>query len=104
MRLLPKIIPLFSFMFLVGCAGLNRLSEVERKSVRKSIARPIEVTDNFIWGINGHPITAQDYTVGSIPHQIELLKEYQLESYRVDITTDDAGSVTTYPANFVGWH
>jgi hypothetical protein len=100
MKLQSKLLLLFSFSFLMGCSGLNRLSEVERKSVRKSIARPIEVTDNFIWGINGHPITALDYTVGSILHQIELLKEHQLEYYRVDITTNDDGSVNTYPAKF----
>jgi hypothetical protein len=100
MRLLPKIIPLFSFMFLVGCAGFNKLSEAERKSVRKETSRPIEVSDNFIWGINGHPITNLDYAVGSIPHQIELLKEHQLEYYRIDITTTDDGTINTYPAKF----
>src|SRR5690606_9299240 len=44
--------------------------------------------------------TNLDYAVGSISHQIELLKEHQLEYYRVDITTNDDGSVNTYPAKF----
>lgn len=100
MKLLPKLLPLLSFMFLVGCAGLGKLSEAERKSVRKSTARPIEVAEDFIWGINGHPITNHDYAVGSIKHQIDLLKEHQLEYYRVDITTFDDGTINTYPAKF----
>lgn len=100
MRLLPKILLLFSFMFLVGCAGFNKLSEAERKSVRKAPSRPIELPEDFIWGINGHPITNHDYAVGSIQHQIDLLKEHQLEYYRVDITTFDDGTVNNNPAKF----
>src|SRR5690606_36683770 len=100
MRLLIKLLPLSSFMFLVGCAGLNKLSEAERKSIRKATGRPIELPQDFVWGINGHPITNHDYAVGSIKHQIELLKEHQLEYYRVDITTFDDGTLNNTPLNF----
>ncbi len=100
MRVLSKILPILSFIFLVGCAGLNKLSEVEQKSIRKSNSYPVEVADNFIWGINGHPITHLDYVVGNIEHQITLLKEHLLEYYRVDITTRNNGAIDTYPDKF----
>lgn len=51
-------------------------------------------------GNKRHPITNLDYAVDSIKHQIALLKEHQLEYYRIDITTFDDGSVNTYPDKF----
>lgn len=80
-----------------SCMGLT---VVEKKSIKEYKKEPIVVANNFIWGINGHPLTNVDYTVGSIESQLALLKEHQLEYYRIDITTDEDGIINTYPDKF----
>src|SRR5690554_4988061 len=56
---------------------------------------PIRITEDFIWGINGHPLTSYpDYTNKTIDEQILLLKEHQFSYYRIDVETYANGQVS----------
>lgn len=60
-----------------------------------SVELPINLSNDFIWGINGHNGNASvDYV--SSPNcelEIELLNEHQITHYRVDVYTDSLGKV-----------
>ncbi|MXV51308.1 hypothetical protein GS399_10040 [Pedobacter sp. HMF7647] len=45
---------------------------------------------SIIWGINGHPLTKQDYKK-NWPAQIQAIKDLKLSSYRFDLLIDTNG-------------
>lgn len=40
---------------------------------------------NFVWGVNGHPLTQYDYRQATWDSQIKFLKDLRLSHYRIDI-------------------
>lgn len=96
-----KFIQIITFVFLLfSLVGCISLSVTEKKSVKPYLYAPVKVSDNFIWGINGHPVTALDYTDGDLNQEFELLNEHQFEMYRIDIRTDSSGNVVWHPERF----
>ncbi|WP_162996377.1 glycosyl hydrolase [Mucilaginibacter celer] len=47
---------------------------------------------NFVWGINGHPLTQRDYS-NNIDQQISALTDLGVNSYRFDVLLDAEGNV-----------
>jgi hypothetical protein len=44
-------------------------------------------TADFLWGVNGHPITA--YPGVRIARQLDFIEDLGLKSYRVNISSED---------------
>ncbi len=57
---------------------------------------PIQIVDNFIWGLNGHPLRQEAYKDSNIDKQINLLSEHQTSYYRIDVYPDLLGSIDNY--------
>jgi hypothetical protein len=55
-------------------------------------SRVVAQGSNFVWGINGHPLTQQDYT-NNLDQQVSALTDLGVSSYRVDVLLDANGSV-----------
>ncbi|WP_312195418.1 glycosyl hydrolase [Epilithonimonas vandammei] len=49
---------------------------------------------NIILGVNGHPLTSNDYKLMTLDNQIKLIKDYKASYYRIDIVTDQNGRIT----------
>jgi hypothetical protein len=49
-------------------------------------------TKNFVWGINGHPLTQQAYS-NNLADQIKSLNDLKVNSYRFDVLLDPQGYV-----------
>jgi hypothetical protein len=47
-------------------------------------------TRNFVWGINGHPLTQQAYS-NNLTDQIQSLNDLKVNSYRFDVLLDPQG-------------
>ena len=47
----------------------------------------------FVWGINGHPLTQKDYGVSTWNDQIALLKDLNIDCYRIDAQLSDDGLI-----------
>ena len=83
MKNLTKLLFCFS-IFLASCTTIPVLDQS---------GLPKEFDENFIWGINGHPIWSHDYENAPLEQQISLLKEHQFDYYRIDVYTDSNGNV-----------
>lgn len=70
---------------LYSCTTLPILEQVEQ---------PKNFDSNFVWGINGHPIMSRDYESAPLELQINLLKEHQIDFYRIDVNTDLNGAIS----------
>ncbi|MDB5060528.1 MAG: hypothetical protein JWP67_371 [Mucilaginibacter sp.] len=44
-------------------------------------------TRNFVWGINGHPLTQKAYS-NNLADQIQSLNDLKVNSYRFDVLMD----------------
>lgn len=71
-------------LFINSCTSLSVLNRMEFSQSTK---------DDFVWGINGHPIWSYDYENAPLEQQISLLKEHQFDYYRIDINTDTSGNI-----------
>jgi len=60
----------------------------------------INTNDEFVWGINGHPVSDVDYVESSLDQQLNLIKEHQLDFYRFDVRINEAGEVIWNPERF----
>lgn len=49
-----------------------------------------KVDRDFVWGINGHPLTQKAYS-NNLDDQIERLNDLKVNSYRVDVLLDPQG-------------
>ncbi len=45
----------------------------------------------FYWGLNGHPLTQQDFNRSTWDDQIKYLKDLNVNIYRIDVLVDDDG-------------
>ncbi|HWV74397.1 MAG TPA: glycosyl hydrolase, partial [Pseudosphingobacterium sp.] len=59
-----------------------------------------EVSRNFVWGINGHPLTQHDYQPMSWDDQMGFLKDLNVHSYRFDVLLNQEGGVRNEAAFF----
>lgn len=73
-------------IFLSACAALPILDTGTKER---------EYDKNFAWGINGHPVWSKDYESIPLQQQINLLKEHQLDFYRINIPMLANGEVST---------
>ncbi len=65
---------------------------------------PVTLASQFIWGINGHPIDSPAYFAdNSTALQYNLLNEFQMDYYRINVITDENGQVTIYPSYARRW-
>ncbi|HUH34619.1 MAG TPA: glycosyl hydrolase 53 family protein [Moheibacter sp.] len=71
-----------------------------QKSINKKTNDVLDTAEEFIWGINGHPVTSKDYMSVSIDDQLLLLQQYQMSDYRFDVRLDPEGNVTWYKSEF----
>lgn len=75
----------------------NNLQEIGLTSTfsMARIGDPIETTSDFIWGINGHPVSQEGYSDSRVPYssQLEYLTTFGLIPYRVDVPVNSDGSV-----------
>jgi hypothetical protein len=95
--------PIFQVLIIISSITIfscTTLTITEKKSAKEFYNTPVKTTDNFIWGINGHPVTTLDYAVGNLKQEFKLLKEHQFDMYRIDIRTDSSGNVVWYPERF----
>ena len=75
-----------------------------KKAYSTTLELPIKLADDFIWGINGHPIDAKPYNFpGSLNLQMDLLKELQLTQYRVNVTLNEDGEAAHWPGDVKKW-
>lgn len=104
----PRALLLLLVLFAFSCER-NELT-IERNevlSVDNSYALvqnsnlPINVSADFIWGINGHPLyySPSEYAIYPISAQLNLLKEHQMNYYRIDARMM-ANGVPSNPSNF----
>ena len=77
----------------------NELVQVKSSLTLKTTSTngnlPMILHDDFIWGVNGHPLTQAAYRDGgsSIEMQIDILNEHLFSYYRMDISTDSLGQI-----------
>ncbi len=70
------------------------------KSIDEKTNDVLQVSEDFIWGVNGHPVTSKDYLNASIDQQLSLLQQFQMNYYRFDIRLDSQGNVILYEKEF----
>lgn len=65
----------FSFFFIFSpCCQLRAQNDVE-----------------FVWGVNGHPLTQQEYKYKTLDNQIQWLKDLGVNYYRIDVPINSEG-------------
>lgn len=75
-----------------------------KKQYQQTFIKPSTLKEDFIWGINGHPIDSESYRAkGSLDLQTQLLKEFQLSYYRVNITLNNEGEVDYWKGDTQRW-
>ena len=73
---------------------------------KSTVKREGKTNEKFYWGINGHPLTPSykgydnQYLKFSYEEQINLLKELNLQIYRVDVHTKEDGIWNEKPEEF----
>src|SRR5690606_18795000 len=77
-------------MFFTGCSYSPAISD---RSLYRQTELPVDVSEGFIWGINGHPIEDRDYVPSPLSTQLSLLKEHQMTYYRIDVNTTVNGKL-----------
>ena len=66
--------------------------------------KPPVLASNFIWGINGHPVTSPDYwELSAMDLQVKALKQLQTTMYRFNVVTDLNGGLTHYKKDKTRW-
>lgn len=68
---------------------------MNKNSLHEHSALPVNISSDFIWGINGHPIEDKAYLPISIEKQLDLLSEHQMTFYRIDVNTLQDGGINT---------
>lgn len=58
-------------------------------------------SSSFVWGLNGHPVTQQNYRDSSWADQIHFLKDLQINYYRVDVPLKKESGIATSDASFL---
>lgn len=46
---------------------------------------------SFVWGVNGHPLTQQDYKYSTLNDQIQSLRDLGVNYYRIDVPINKEG-------------
>lgn len=52
-----------------------------------------QTSKQFVWGINGHPLTQEAYKQTTWDRQVLFLKELGIKSYRMDVPLDPKGVI-----------
>jgi len=96
-----KLLLTFTLITVLGCES-DKLSDqlLENSNLKSGIYQnsnairlPIDVSEDFIWGINGHPTVFDGYDYeNNIPLQVDLLKEHQLDYYRINLRMAPSGA------------
>ena len=88
---------LASFLILTTLLGCEKneildsnLENIEADYTTKQadlVKLPIKVSEDFIWGICGHPLgfSTDIYNIVDIDYQLELLNEHQIDTYRFGV-------------------
>ena len=101
-----KLYYLFLIFIIFSCENYENLTEnqIELDQVKSSQTSRMSGTDdnlpmilpnNFIWGINGHPLSQAAYRDGgsTANMQVDLISEHMLSYYRIDFPTDSVGLI-----------
>lgn len=89
------LLSIISWLF-IGCS-----SSIYQNTSLRNQTNLLNIESDFIWGINGHPVSSKDYLKSPIDQQIDLLKEHQLSYYRFDVRVDLEGEVIWYKDEFL---
>ncbi|MGI9527378.1 MAG: glycosyl hydrolase [Weeksellaceae bacterium] len=94
----PLILLLTLIILISGCSTYTPSSVTKMDLANKRVSLNTET--QFIWGVNGHPITNIDYVNTNLDQDIKLLKEHQFRAYRFDIRLNEEGKVLQHAARF----
>ena len=91
------MIKLNIFVLVFSISSIFIFNKKDHKPVFK---KPDDTSNNFIWGINGHPLSQIAYINSDLDTQFALIKKLGLTYYRIDIPTDKNGNISN-SASFV---
>ena len=70
---------------------LSDTSFIEGKFIKSK--KYLVYSDSIKIGINGHPLTQEAYLEASLDSQVNLIKELNLNYYRIDLVIDEVGNL-----------
>lgn len=94
-----KLITAFIFIAITSCnkdENIQPVNDITTKSINEKMSLQNASTsqDDFILGINGHPLSSDPYIKTSPTKQMELLKELGFSHYRFDLWSMSTGGMS----------